>query len=317
MDVVNGEVKQLGGSLHITSTAGAGTVFTVRLPYTLAVNQALLVKANEETFCVPLGIIEGIAQISPGELGGCYQSQDRLLEYAGNHYQLKHLGRLLGCGGMEQAMQQDRVPVLLVSIGGKRVAFQLESIVGSREIVIKPLGAQLSNVDGISGATILGDGRVVLILDVMSLSRMQDQLAEPDMGAASRDSERLHVMVVDDSITVRKVTTRLLERNGFRVWTAKDGVDALGQLQDNVPDIMLLDIEMPRMDGFELATHMRNDDRLKHVPVIMITSRTGDKHCKHAKQIGVNDYLGKPYQESELLESIQNLIDVRKNEVCA
>jgi chemosensory pili system protein ChpA (sensor histidine kinase/response regulator) len=121
-------------------------------------------------------------------------------------------------------------------------------------------------------------------------------------------------MVVDDSITVRNVTTRLLERNGFRVMTAKDGVDAMGQLQETVPDIMLLDIEMPRMDGFELATHMRNDERLKHVPVIMITSRTGDKHREHAKQIGVNGYLGKPYKENELLESIQGLIDIRKRE---
>ena len=318
MDVVNGEVKQLGGSLHISSVAGTGTVFTVRLPYTLAVNQALLVKAGEETFCIPLGVVEGVVRISPEELTGCYQSLDRLFEYAGNHYQLKHLGSLLGCGGVEQAMQQDgRAPVLLVSLGEKRVAFQLDSILGSREIVIKPLGAQLSNVDGISGATILGDGRVVLILDVMALSRMQDQLAVPDEAAESRVDERLHVMVVDDSITVRKVTTRLLERNGFRVLTAKDGIDAMGLLQDNVPDIMLLDIEMPRMDGFELATHMRNDTRLKHVPIIMITSRTGDKHRHHADQIGVNDYLGKPYQESELLEAIQKLIDARKSEVCA
>ena len=318
MDVVNGEVKQLGGSLHISSVAGTGTVFTVRLPYTLAVNQALLVKAGEETFCIPLGVIEGVVRISPEELTGCYQSLDRLFEYAGNHYQLKHLGSLLGCAGVEQTMQQDgRAPVLLVSLGEKRVAFQLDSILGSREIVIKPLGAQLSNVDGISGATILGDGRVVLILDVMALSRMQDQLAVPDEAAESRVDERLHVMVVDDSITVRKVTTRLLERNGFRVLTAKDGIDAMGLLQDNVPDMMLLDIEMPRMDGFELATHMRNDTRLKHVPIIMITSRTGDKHRHHADQIGVNDYLGKPYQEGELLEAIQKLIDARKSEVCA
>jgi chemosensory pili system protein ChpA (sensor histidine kinase/response regulator) len=308
----------LGGSLHISSVAGAGTVFTVRLPYTLAVNQALLVKAGEETFCIPLGVVEGVVRISPEELTGCYQSLDRLFEYAGNHYQLKHLGSLLGCGGVEQTMQQDgRAPVLLVSLGEKRVAFQLDSILGSREIVIKPLGAQLSNVDGISGATILGDGRVVLILDVMALSRMQDQLAVPDEAAESRVDERLHVMVVDDSITVRKVTTRLLERNGFRVLTAKDGIDAMGLLQDNVPDMMLLDIEMPRMDGFELATHMRNDTRLKHVPIIMITSRTGDKHRHHADKIGVNDYLGKPYQESELLEVIQKLIDARKSEVCA
>jgi len=317
MDVVNGEVKQLGGSLHIGSTAGVGTVFTVRLPYTLAVNQALQVKAGEETFCIPLGSVEGVARISPEELADCYQSEDKLLEYAGSYYQLKHLGSLLGCGGVEHVPQQGRVPVLLVRLGEKRVAFHLEAILGSREIVIKPLGAQLSNIDGISGATILGDGRVVLILDVMSISRLHGRAAVPDMRAASRSDEHLHVMVVDDSITVRKVTTRLLGRNGFRVLTAKDGVDAMGQLQKNVPDIMLLDIEMPRMDGFELATHIRNDDRLKHVPIIMITSRTGDKHRERAKQIGVNAYLGKPYQESELLESIQDLIEVRKREVCA
>ena len=206
-------------------------------------------------------------------------------------------------------MQQDgRAPVLLVSLGEKRVAFQLDSILGSREIVIKPLGAQLSNVDGISGATILGDGRVVLILDVMALSRMQDQLAVPDEAAESRVDERLHVMVVDDSITVRKVTTRLLERNGFRVLTAKDGIDAMGLLQDNVPDMMLLDIEMPRMDGYELARHMRNTEDLKGIPIIMITSRTGDKHRNLAMELGVKRYLGKPFQEADLLDNIHAVL---------
>ena len=317
MDVVNGEVKQLGGSLHITSTAGSGTTFTVRLPYTLAINQALLVVAGEETFCVPLGSIEGIARMPPNELADCYKAEDNILEYADNRYQLQHLGSLLGCGGLEQGMKQSQVPVLLACLGEKRVAFQLESILGRREIVIKPLGAQLRSVNGISGATILGDGQVVLILDIMSLSRMQGQVTAPDMTASSRGAERLNVMVVDDSITVRKVTSRLLERNGFKVLTAKDGVDALGQLRENVPDIMLLDIEMPRMDGFELATHMRNDARLKHVPIIMITSRTGDKHRKHAQQIGVNGYLGKPYQEHELLDSIQSLINIDSKEECA
>ena len=317
MDVVNDEVGQLGGSLHISSVAGEGTTFTIRLPYMLAVNQALLVKAGKETFCIPLVGIEGIARISPQQLAGCYQAEDGMLEYADDRYRLQHLGSLLGCGGMEQGMKQGRVPVLLTRLGEKRVAFQIEAIVGSREIVIKPLGAQLGSVNGISGATILGDGRVALILDIMSLSRMQGQVAAPDMTDAGAAGERLQVMVVDDSITVRKVTSRLLERNGFEVHTAKDGVDALGQLRENVPDIMLLDIEMPRMDGFELATHMRNDERLKHVPIIMITSRTGDKHRRHAKNIGVNIFLGKPYQESELLDSIQGLIDADGREACA
>jgi chemosensory pili system protein ChpA (sensor histidine kinase/response regulator) len=116
-------------------------------------------------------------------------------------------------------------------------------------------------------------------------------------------------MVVDDSITVRKVTSRLLERNDMNVITAKDGVDAVSKLQEHIPDIMLLDIEMPRMDGFELATHVRNEERLRGIPIIMITSRTGDKHRQRAMQIGVNRYLGKPFQEAELMENIRALLD--------
>jgi chemosensory pili system protein ChpA (sensor histidine kinase/response regulator) len=211
---------------------------------------------------------------------------------------------------MDQDQPQPRIPVLLIRIGERRLALQVESLLGSREIVIKPLGVQLSVVDGISGATILGDGRVVMILDMVAVSRMHTQARLPEMPMGPRDEARLVVMVVDDSITVRKVTARLLERNGYKVLTAKDGVDAMGQLQNIVPDMMLLDIEMPRMDGFELATHMRNDDRFRHVPIIMITSRTGEKHRERAQEIGVNNYLGKPYQENELLDTIHHIIGV-------
>ncbi len=149
-----------------------------------------------------------------------------------------------------------------------------------------------------------------MILDMAAVARMNAGARLPSVPVDSGEESRLVVMVVDDSITVRKVTTRLLERNGYKVLTAKDGVDAMGQLQEVVPDMMLLDIEMPRMDGFELATHMRNDAELKHVPIIMITSRTGDKHRERAQQIGVNNYLGKPYQENDLLDSIQRIIGV-------
>ena len=202
------------------------------------------------------------------------------------------------------------MPVLLVRIGEKRIAFQVESLMGSREIVIKPMGLQLSTVSSVSGATILGDGSVVMILDMAAIARINTRMRPVDVPVIKKTENRLVVMVVDDSITVRKVTTRLLERNGFKVLTAKDGIDALGQLQESVPDMMLLDIEMPRMDGFELATHVRNDDQLKHVPIIMITSRTGDKHRERAEEIGVNNYLGKPYQENDLLDSIQQIIGV-------
>jgi chemosensory pili system protein ChpA (sensor histidine kinase/response regulator) len=314
MDVVNSEVRQLGGSLHIASEAGKGSIFTVRLPYTLAINQALLVRAGEENFCIPLGSIEGVVRVAPDQLSACYAEQDPAYDYAGNRYQLRHLGTLLGTGGMVADNPSARLPVLLIRIGEKRVALQVEALHGNREIVVKPLGVQLSNVNGISGATILGNGRVVLILDLAAVVRMEvRQPVAGDMAAPVRNS-KLTVMVVDDSITVRKVTTRLLQQQGFEVVTAKDGVDAMAQLQDCVPDVMLLDIEMPRMDGFELATHMRNDERFRHIPITMITSRTGDKHRERAREIGIDQYLGKPYQEHELLETVHRLIGITPDE---
>ena len=308
MDVVNSEVKQLGGSLHIDSKSGAGSVFTVRLPYTLAINQALLVRAGDDNFCIPLGGVESVVRVDREELAGCYASGDATYEYAGNSYQLKHLGSLLRTGELEADADNSRVPVLLVRLGEIRVALQVEALIGNREIVVKPLGAQLSSVTGVSGATILGDGRVVMILDLPAIVRMSGKRGQPAVETAREEKGRLLVMVVDDSITVRKVTTRLLERQGFEVLTAKDGIDAMGVLQDRLPDMMLLDIEMPRMDGFELASHMRNDERLRHIPITMITSRTGDKHRERASQIGVDHYLGKPYQEHELLETINRLV---------
>jgi chemosensory pili system protein ChpA (sensor histidine kinase/response regulator) len=192
------------------------------------------------------------------------------------------------------------------------VAVQVDALAGSREIVVKNLGPQFSGVQGISGATILGDGRVVLILDLFAHIRrlharmlaLQVSGQMPTPYVETEQARPLLVMVVDDSVTVRKVTGRLLERNGMNVLTAKDGVDAMALLQEHTPDVMLLDIEMPRMDGFEVASKVREDETLKHLPIIMITSRSGQKHRDRAMALGVNDYMSKPYQEAALLESI-------------
>jgi chemosensory pili system protein ChpA (sensor histidine kinase/response regulator) len=170
-------------------------------------------------------------------------------------------------------------------------------------------------VRGISGATVTGDGSVVVILDLHALIRQQLAQGLNTVGLLSQSAavveeavvEKL-IMVVDDSVTVRKVTSRFLEREGFRVITAKDGVEALQLLQDHMPDVMLLDIEMPRMDGFEVAKNIRGTSRLRHIPIIMITSRTGEKHREHALELGVNKYMGKPYQEDLLLGNIQELM---------
>ncbi len=309
MDVVNSEIKQLGGSLHIDSKFGQGTTFTVRLPFTLAISHALLVQVAEENYAIPLSSIEGIVRLSTDELEKLYTGQKGHYKYAGQSYLVRHLGALFDFGQPLMSGGKHKVPVLLVRSGDQRVALQVEGLLGSREIVVKSVGPQISSVRGVSGATILGDGRVVLILDMAALVRMASAqhvraLRKAPEQQTAPVKDRLTVMVVDDSITVRKVTTRLLERNNMDVITAKDGVDAVAMLQEHMPDIMLLDVEMPRMDGYELATHMRNEDRLRHIPIIMITSRTGEKHRERAMSIGVNTYLGKPYLESDLLEHI-------------
>ena len=206
----------------------------------------------------------------------------------------------------------EAIPVILVRAGEHSTALVVDELIGSREIVVKSLGPQISGIRGISGATILGDGRIVVILDVGAMVRSEWRSRPSDVSTPSARDDRVFVLVVDDSITVRRVTQRLLERNGMRVLTAKDGIEAMSVLQENTPDVILLDIEMPRMDGYEVASQVRNDPRLLEVPIIMITSRVGDKHRARAIELGVDDYLGKPYQESQLLDAIEPLVLARR-----
>jgi chemosensory pili system protein ChpA (sensor histidine kinase/response regulator) len=313
MDVVASEIKQMGGTIEIDSELGKGTAFTIRLPFTVSVNRALMVNTGEDFYAIPLNTIEGIVRVSPYELEEYYKPNAPMYEYAGREYHLQYLGQLLHSTHQPKLQGQPLpLPVILVRGSEKPMALQVDSLMGSREIVVKSLGPQFAEVNGVSGATILGDGSVVVILDLPALIRddiasaMKPELINLEPQVAAKQTSL--VMVVDDSVTVRKVTTRLLERNGYDVITAKDGVDAIALLQDQKPDIMLLDIEMPRMDGFEVATLVRHDERLKDVPIIMITSRTGQKHKERALSIGVNEYLGKPFQESDLLENIERYI---------
>ncbi|MBT2340172.1 MULTISPECIES: Hpt domain-containing protein [Pseudomonas] len=308
MDVVHEEVRQLGGSMIIDSTPGQGVHFRIRLPFTLAINRALMVQCHEDQYAIPLNTIESIVRVLPAELDGYYQLDPPTYTYAGQRYELCYLGELLKTGARPKLLGQSQpLPVLLMQCNERHVAVQVDATAGTREIVVKSLGAPFSAVQGLSGATILGDGRVVLILDLLAPIRaLPHQVPRrPSPAESEGEPQRpLLVLVVDDSVTVRKVTSRLLERHGMHVLTAKDGVDAMALLAEHSPDLMLLDIEMPRMDGFEVATLVRNDPRLAHLPIIMITSRTGQKHRDRAMAIGVNDYLGKPYQESVLLDSI-------------
>jgi chemosensory pili system protein ChpA (sensor histidine kinase/response regulator) len=206
---------------------------------------------------------------------------------------------------------------VLVRAGEHSTGLVADELIGSREIVVKPVGPQISSIRGISGATILSDGRVVIILDIAALVRAEWRVRAAPMPLRDRGDRRIFALVVDDSITVRRVTQRLLERNGMRVMTARDGMDAVALLAEHVPDIILLDIEMPRMDGYEVAAQVRADPRLAAVPIIMITSRVGEKHRARAIELGVDDYLGKPYQESQLIDAIMPLVARRRAAVQA
>ncbi len=311
LDVVDSEIKQLGGVLDIDTVQGKGVEFTIRLPLTLAINQALLVRVGEDVFAVPLASIEGVVRMTGYELQHFYDSHNSLYEFNGVEFELKHLGGLLTGHQQDYSKQLQLFPVLLVRVGDQHFALHVDDMLGRREIVVKPVGMQIGAVRGIAGATILADGRVVLILEMSALIAAES-LFKPHMPvevvAEPVVDTRKTIMVVDDSITIRKITERMLKRYGIDVVLAKDGVDATSKLQDNIPDLMLLDIEMPRMDGFEVANFVRNDSRLKDIPIIMITSRTGAKHKEKAMKIGVNQYLGKPFQEDDLLSNINEIL---------
>lgn len=316
MDVVQSEIKQLGGVVTVDTQPGQGTRFVLRLPLTVAVADALVVRTGERNYAVSLTQIERIVRLAPEALEQYYQQEaasgDASLMVEGLAYRLHYLGDLLGQGKRPMALSgSGAVPVMIVKEAGVNTAIQIDQVVGSREeVVIKPVGQQLSSVRGLAGATILGDGSVMLILDVIALARSINLGRQGyQLTAPAPVMQRKLVMVVDDSVTVRKVTSRFLERSGFDVITAKDGMDAMARLEESQPDIMLLDVEMPRMDGFEVATQVRHSNIHHELPIIMITSRTGAKHRERALSMGVNAYLGKPYQEQELLDMINELTE--------
>jgi chemosensory pili system protein ChpA (sensor histidine kinase/response regulator) len=313
MDVVATEIKRLGGALHMETKAGEGTVFSIRLPLTLAISHALVVRTDEEYYALPLPTIEGVLRLSKTEVMAHLGRDATPFDYGGQKYRFQPLTTFVGLPTAELPSQDVTIPVVLVRAGEQSTGLVTDELIGSREIVVKSVGPQISSIRGISGATILGDGRIVIILDIGALVRAEwRSRAAPVVPPRDRTDRRTFAMVVDDSITVRRVTQRLLERNGMRVLTARDGMDAIALLQDNVPDVILLDIEMPRMDGYEVAAHVRNDPRLKEVPIIMVTSRVGEKHRARAIELGVDDYLGKPYQEAQLLDAIAPLVERRR-----
>ncbi|MCX7201729.1 MAG: response regulator, partial [Burkholderiales bacterium] len=299
LDVVRAEVAAMGGRIELDGTLGQGTRFTVHLPVSLAVTQVVVLTVGSTRIAVAANLVEQIMALRPDALAQAYARHAMLLR--DEAVPLYFLGSLLEL--------PDAAP--LAQRQSQSIALQVDPVAPSQEVVVKHVGPQLARLTGMAGATVLGNGDIVLILDpvqIAATSRVKPAgLGDTASFAPTRIDVAPTIMVVDDSVTVRKVTQRLLAREGYQVVLARDGIDALGQLQDTVPDAMLLDIEMPRMDGFELAAQLRTDPRWRSVPVIMISSRTADKHREQAQALGVSAFLGKPYDETELLELLRSL----------
>jgi chemosensory pili system protein ChpA (sensor histidine kinase/response regulator) len=307
MDVVRNEVNAIGGRVDAASKPGVGTTFVIYLPLTLAVTQTLMVRAGQGEFAIPSASVEQVLRLKSDELVSLYEKAS--VAFQGRDYPLHYLRQLLGSRSATQI--RDYNAVLLLRSGARRLALHVDELSGSREMVVKNIGPQLARIPGVAGATVLPDGGIVLILNPAQLASRAAtpavRTAVPDLAAQQATRNAPLVMVVDDSITVRKITGRLLEREGYRVLTAKDGLDALEQLKGELPAVMLVDIEMPRMDGFDLARNVRGDPRTMDIPIIVISSRTAPKHRSRAAELGVNAFLGKPYEEAELVRQIAAL----------
>lgn len=309
MDVVNTEVRNVGGTLHVGTKKNIGTTITLHLPSKMSLLQALLVTSGSSNYAIPVAGIDGIESVDGAKLGALLENDGAITEWADDTYNIVSLEQLLENKTDRNLKRSVKYTIIYTRFAEHRYAVFVDSYMGTKEIVTKQFGPQLDELRGVQGATIMSDGTLALILDLSTLVRpgIKAVLSKYTSTSDNIDS-RATILVVDDSITVRRVSEKFLNRSDFSVLTSKDGVDAISILEEHTPDLVLLDIEMPRMNGYELLQHIRRDERLKELPVIMITSRTGEKHREKAFELGADDYFGKPYDETKLTARINELI---------
>ena len=318
MDVVRTDVVALGGRIETSTQPGQGTSFKLVLPLTTAVTQVVMVRAGPLTLGVPSNLVELVRRVSSDELSQAYAKGS--LTVGGEEVPFYWAGALLQSSAQSLEAQGRTLPVVIFRSAAQRVAMHVDEVLGNQEVVVKNLGPQLSRLPGLAGMSVLASGAVALIYNPVALATVYGAQVREWVASQQRHAPHVSgdaqapldmavnavplVLVVDDSITVRRVTQRLLQREGYRVSLAADGLQALERLQQERPTVVLSDIEMPRMDGFDLVRNIRSDPRLSALPVIMITSRIAEKHREHARELGVDHYLGKPYSEDELLALI-------------
>ncbi len=309
MDVVNTIVKALGGNLAIESHYGLGTKFIIRLPFTTSMNRALLVAVHGQIFGILLSNVESIVLMEVKQIKETLNKKEPIV-YNKKEYHLKYLGEALGIQERPAfSAEKESLPVLFFNFVDYNVALLVDVIIGSQEVVVQTLGPQFKLMDIFSGATLLADGKVLVILDVYSITSRTRRKVNEIVETPALIKKQPIVLVVDDSITIRTVTKNFLERHKYKILTAKDGFDALSKVEDQIPDIILLDVEMPRMDGFQFAEKIKNDARFSQIPIIMITFCTGDEEKQRAKKLGIERFMNKPYRENELLATIEQLLE--------
>ncbi len=315
MDVVQSELKQVGGSVSLTTEKNRGTRFFIRLPLSMTVAQALIISSGGHRFAVPLMAILSITMTHRSRIVAD-ASGEQSVTIGEKTYPYISLAERLGM--LAQLEDDTKTPALIMNAATGPIVVGVDELVHSTEIVVKPVGVQVASLDGIEGATVLSDGDVALIIDLVDLWNTRhaerDEIDQSSLVAKlEEDVSPATVMVVDDSLTVRRVTERNLSKYGITTILATDGIDAMERLSEGVPDVMLVDIEMPRMDGFELTERVRDDPVYKDIPIIIITSRSGPKHRDRAMELGATLYLTKPYQELELMNAINSVLPLESS----
>jgi chemosensory pili system protein ChpA (sensor histidine kinase/response regulator) len=314
MDVVSNQLSKINGRIEITTEKGVGTRFLIRLPLTLAIAQALIVKLKDQELAVPMNLVEETTRFSYKEIQRT--AGEEMVNLRGNLIRLLKLNELLGAGKFPKKDETFRHPTLILGMAEKRIALLVEDIVGREEIVVKSLGDYLRPVKMFSAATISGEGNVRLILNVTNLFGEETATAAKASFIGARDAattaepvrKKPKVLVVDDSISIRKYVHRFLDRTGYEVDVAPDGLEALNILGRSKFDAVITDLEMPVMHGYDLIAEMKRSEALMHIPVIVLTSRAGEKHRQKAVEMGAQDYLVKPFEEQEMLDVLKKVL---------
>ena len=310
MDAIHSQVLEMNGFMEIHSTEQLGMQINITLPLLLAATQAVLVRVGTTIYAVAE---QGVQQmLASSDTHIVKQDGQFYYHYADQNYAIEHLSVLLGLGASaEIELESIRKPAILVAdrTGTQNVVF-VDAIIGAQDLIIKSFGDYVANIPGVLGAAILGNGDLAAVLDIYELLSIKHEYHFDSSDSVPIEPVRAlpKVLVIDDSLSARKATARFMQDNGFDVETAIDGLDGLEKIEEQMPDIMLVDMEMPRMDGIELTAHIRHRDDLAALPIIMISSRTTAKHRERAQKAGVDKYLTKPFSEDELINAVEDIL---------